>query len=234
MTNVSFSRVLDLSHPIDPGMPRWPGDPPTEFSTAARLTKDGYLLRRFSLGEHSGTHLNAPAAFHEGGLGVDLVPAEFLIAGAAVLDMRAEAAADSDYDLSVSDVLAWEARHGRVALGTLVLLCTGWSARWSEPSTFLHADAGGRLHFPAFSLASARFLLEERSAGGLGTDTPGLDPAWDETFAVNRLVLEKPRLALECLARLDEMPPVGALVVVGCLRLRGGSGSPASVLALLP
>jgi kynurenine formamidase len=215
-------------------MPRWPGDPPTEFSAAATLGNEGYFLRRFSLGEHSGTHLNAPAAFHEGGVGVDAFPPESLVAPAAVLDVRALVAADPDFVLGVTDILAWEARHGRLASGTLVLLCAGWSERWSEPSAFRNADATGRLRFPAFSPEAARFLLEERAAGGLGTDTPGLDPAWDETFAVNRLVLEKPRLALECLARLDEMPPLGAVVVVGCLRLQGGSGSPASVLALLP
>ena len=233
MPNFSYSRILDLSHPISQGMPLWPGDPPTEFVTAATLERDGYLLRRFSLGEHSGTHLNAPAAFHADGATVDAYPLEALLVQAAVLDVRRLAVANADYVLTVADILAWEERHGRLAAGSLVLLCAGWSARWPEPA-FLNADAGGQLHFPAFGLEAARFLLEERAVAGLGTDTPGLDPPWDETFSINRLVLEKPRLALECLANLSELPPVGAMLIIGLLRLRGGSGSPASVLALAP
>ena len=62
MPEIRYSRVVELSHPIQPGMPAWPGDPPTRFTTLARLASQGFFLRRLSLGEHSGTHLNAPAA----------------------------------------------------------------------------------------------------------------------------------------------------------------------------
>ncbi len=57
---IVYSRVIHLSHVIDPKIPQWPCDPPVEFESAAQLEKDGYYLRRFSMGEHSATHVNAP------------------------------------------------------------------------------------------------------------------------------------------------------------------------------
>jgi kynurenine formamidase len=215
-------------------MPRWPGDPAPEFAPVSSLEGNGFFLRRFTLGEHSGTHLNAPGSFHPGGLTVDAFPAQSLVAPAVVLDTSAAASADPDYLLATGDVLVWEEAHGAVPAGSLVLLHTGWQARWDAPKEYLGLDAQGKAHFPGFGLAAARLLLEERGAAGLGVDTYGVDGGADNTFAVNRLALARPRLVLECLANLDQLPATGAVVVVGRLPLQGGSGSPASVLALVP
>ncbi|MSQ06644.1 MAG: cyclase family protein [Dehalococcoidia bacterium] len=215
-------------------MPRWPGDPPPEFAPVASIPHDGYYLRRFTLGEHSGTHLNAPSSFHAGGVSVDDYPAESLVAPAVVLDVREAAAANPGYSLGAAQVAAWERQHGAIPAGSLVLLYTGWQAKWASPDRYLGLDLEGMPHFPGFSLAAARLLVEQRGAAGLGIDTHGVDGGRDPSFAVNRLVLEQPRLVLENLANLDQLPPVGAVLFVGRLRLQGGSGSPASVLALVP
>ena len=60
---ITYSRVVDLSHSIHPNMPRWPGDPRVEFQPVAQISSEGYFLRRVSLGEHTGTHINAPISF---------------------------------------------------------------------------------------------------------------------------------------------------------------------------
>ena len=77
-------------------------------------------------------------------------------------------------------------------------------------------------------------LLEERGAAGLGVDSPGVDSHRDRSYSTNRLTLARGRIVLENLANLEQLPPTGATIVIGALRLRGGSGSPAAVLALLP
>ena len=218
---ISRVRAVDLSQPLHPGIPRWPGDPPPEFLDVAQIQRDGYYLRRFSLGEHSGTHLNAPASFHPGGLSVDAYPASSLVAPAVVLDVRT-AAANPDYALSPAHVLAWEEGHGAIPPGSLVLLYTGWQAKWDRPQEFLGLDDKGVPHFPGFSLAAARFLLAERVVAGLGIDTHGVDGGADSTFAVNRLVLEQPRLVLENLASLDQLPPTGAVLVIGRITMDAG------------
>jgi len=234
MPEIRYTRVVELSHPIRPDMPRWPGDPPTRFTTLARLASDGYFLRRLSMGEHSGTHLNAPAHFLADGSGADAIPAERLVLPAALLDARAQCRLDPDYAFSPRDLLDWEAAHGPLPPGCLAILFTGWQERWDDPRAFLNPDAQGRLHFPGFSLEAARLLLEERGAAGLGSDAHGVEPGLDETFSVNRYALARGALVLENLARLDQLPPVGATLIIGRLPLAGGSGAPAAVLALLP
>ncbi|HHV54211.1 MAG TPA: cyclase family protein [Firmicutes bacterium] len=228
----TFAHVVELSHPIHEGIPCWPGDPRVEFAVVASFAREGYRLRRFSLGEHTATHLHAPAAFHPEGATIDTYPASSLVVPAVVVDVRPRAAAEPDYAVTLGDLEAWESSHGQFPAGVVVLLLTGWQDRWDDPPAFLNQDAAGRLHFPGFGLEAARWLLTERRVAGLGTDAPGIDPGLDTAFSVNRLVLEKPRIVLENLTNLDRIPATGATLIIGILRLVGGSGSPACVFAV--
>jgi len=114
-----------------------------------------------------------------------------------------------------------------------VLLFTGWQSNWSDKAAFLNQDASGGLHFPGFGSEATQFLLLKRQIAGLGIDTHGVDSGQDTTFATNRLILEQPRIVLENLTNLDQLPAIGTTLVIGVLRLLGGSGSPVAVLALL-
>jgi kynurenine formamidase len=234
MGSIQYSRVIELSHPIYPGIPIWPGDPPVEFSRVASLEQDGFFLRRFAIGEHSATHLNAPAAFFDEGSGVEAYPPQRLVLPAVVIDLRPRCTANPDAALSVAEVLDWEHKHERVPTGSLVILSTGWAEKWGDPQAFLNIDHEGVLHFPGFGVETASFLLDERQAGGVGIDTHGVDRGADSRYEVNRQVLGCGGLVLECLARLNELPPTGATLVIGRLPLAGGSGSPVSVLAFVP
>ncbi len=231
---ITYTKVVDLSHVIDPNIPLWPSDPPVQFETVAELGKDGYYLRRFSIGEHSGTHINAPNSFHAGGAGIDTYPASSLVVPAVVIDIQEQAAANADYTLTKLDVLRWEKQHQRIPAGSVVLLYTGWQAKWQDPKAFFNQDAQGGLHFPGFGGDTTRFLLEERRIAGVGIDTHGVDPGQEETFATNKQVLEKPRIVLENLTNLDQLPPTGTTLAIGILRLKNGSGTPVSVLAFVP
>jgi kynurenine formamidase len=115
-----------------------------------------------------------------------------------------------------------------------VLLYTGWQAKWQNPNEFLNQDAQGGLHFPGFAGDTTQFLLEERGIAGVGIDTHGVDPGQNESFATNKQVLEKSKIVLENLTNLDQLPPLGTTLVMGILRLKGGSGTPVSVLAFVP
>lgn len=238
---ITYTRVVDLSHVLHQDIPRWPGDPPVAFEPVVQPDKDGGYVRRFSMSEHGGTHLNSPNSFHAGGVSVDKYPPESLIMPAIVVDVRDWAVADPDYALSPAEVQAWEQRHSSVPAGSVVLLYTGWQAKWHDPVAFLGQEADGGLHFPGFGVYAARFLLEERGVAGLGIDTHGVDPGQDVTFATNRLVAaysnpprQQPRIVLENLTNLDQLPPIGATLVIGVLRLKDGTGSPVSVLAFVP
>lgn len=231
---ITYRRVVDLSHRIHPNIPQWPGDPRVEIETVAQIAAKGYNLRRVSLGEHTGTHINAPNSFHGGGISIDSYDAQSLVAPAIVLDIAGRPAGDSNYLLTVDDVHAWEQRFGPVPAGSIVLLYSGWQEKWDSPQDFLNLDSNGVGHFPGFGLEAVRFLVNERRIGGIGIDTHGVDGGQDQTFAVNRLMLERPRIVLENLTNLEELPPTGTTLAIGILRLLAGSGSPASVLALVP
>lgn len=231
---ITYSRVVHLSHTIDTGIPLWKGDPPVEFETVAELDKDGYYLRRFSLGEHSATHMNAPNSFYADGVSIDRYPANSLILPAVTISIREQALSHPDCVLSTDNILAWEQQNGKIPSNCIVLLHTGWQEKWLDENAFFNWDSHGGMHFPGFGSEATKFLLEERQIAGVGIDTHGVDAGQETTFATNFLVLKEPRIVLENLTNLDQLPPKGTTLVIGVLRLKDGSGSPAAVMALIP
>jgi kynurenine formamidase len=228
------TRVVDMSYAINSKLPAWPGDDRTfEAQVVATPEKDGYFARSFWMLEHYGTHLDAPAHFPPGTEYLDKIPVEHLFAPAVVIDVREEAGKDPDYRLRVMRVEKWEALHGRLPSGAVVLLRTGWASRWPDQARYRNMDAGGVMHFPGFSVEAARFLIE-RGAVGLGIDTLSIDYGPSKDFEVHRVTLPAGLYQLENLANLDQLPEAGAFLISAPIKLEGGSGGPVRVFALLP
>ncbi|HEY9627033.1 MAG TPA: cyclase family protein [Coleofasciculaceae cyanobacterium] len=226
-------QVVDLTHPLTPTIPIWPGDPKIEIQPWASYDKEGYFINRVTMGEHSGTHWGTPNSFFQGATSAEQVAVDQLVAPAVVIDIREQTAQDPDYRLSLSDVQVWELAHGQIPAGSLVLLWTGWQVRWLNSSAFMNADAQGVQHWPGFSAEAAEFLVSERQIAGLGTDTHGADPGNDEVYAASSAIYTAKGMILECLTGLEQLPATGATLVVGGLPIQGGSGSPARVFAFL-
>jgi kynurenine formamidase len=230
-------RVVNLSHVNDPDRTSlYPGDPEFTVTTVATVAEDGFHLRLVRQGEHTGTHWGAPSHFNADQPSADELDTEDLFLPAVKVDVRARCAADPDYAVTVDDLVAWEAVHGEIPREAAVVLQTGWEERWGTPA-FPNLDADGRLHQPGFGLAAVEWLLETGKLGrrgALGTDAFGPDVGVDGTYAVSKLLYREHRISLEVLANLDGLAPVGAWILVGGTVNRGGSGSPASVYALMP
>ena len=232
---IIYSRVVDLQHVVHPKIPLWPGDPHVRFVTVATMAKDGYYLRKFTIGEHSATHMNAPNSFIAGNhQAITSYSPTQRVVPAAVIDVRAKCAANADYRLTIADVQAWEAVNGELQPGTFVIMFTGWEAKWRDPKAFINQDAKGRLHFPGFAKSTTLWLVDQRQIAGVGIDTHGVDPGLDTSYATNTEMAKTHRIAIECLAHLDKVPATGATLVLGPLALRNGSGSPLSVMAFVP
>jgi kynurenine formamidase len=228
------ARVLDLSYAINDKLVPWPGDEKVfEAKINASVEKNGYFTRSFWMLEHYGTHLDAPIHFPPGKTTVDQIPVKQLFGPAVVMDVRAEGATDADHQLPRARVEEWEKRHGRVPEGAIVVLRTGWAARWPDAQKYRNQDAHGRMHFPGFSVEAVRLLIE-RKVSGLGCDTMSVDFGASTDFAVHHLALGSGLFHLENLAELDALPEAGALLVVAPIKLEGGSGGPVRVFALLP
>ena len=228
------TRVVDMTYAINDKLPAWPGDDRTfEGKTVATPEKDGYFARSFWTLEHYGTHLDAPAHFPGGKQYLDQIPVAHFFGPAVVLDVRDEVSKDSDYRLRVMRVEKWEALHGRIPSGAIVLLRTGWSSRWPDQARYRNMDAGGVMRFPGYSVEAAKLLIE-RGAVGLGIDTLSIDYGPSKEFEVHRTDLPAGLYNLENLANLDQLPDSGAFLITAPIKLEGGSGGPVRVFALLP
>jgi kynurenine formamidase len=222
-------KVLDLTQPLDERTVLWPDELPFEAVGPAEYDADGFWSRRFSSPEHAGTHLDAPAHCVEGGAAVGDIAAEQLVRPVVRIDARALCGGDPAWLLRAADVEAWESQHGRIPSGAAVLLCTGWDAYREDAARY----AGDPLAFPGFGTDAAT-LLVRRGVAGIGIDTLGVDAGAATDFAVHRITLPAGLWHLEGLIGLADVPPTGATLVVGALRLPGASGTPARVFALVP
>jgi len=228
------TNVVDMTYAINGKLPAWPGDDrPFEAKVVATPEKDGYFARSFFTLEHYGTHMDAPAHFPPGKESLDQIPLEHLFAPAVVIDVREEVARDPDYRLRVMRVEKWEALHGRIPRGAVVLLRTGWASRWPDQARYRNMDAAGVMHFPGFSVEAARLLIE-RGAVGAGIDTLSIDYGPSKDFEVHRVTLPAGLYQLENLANMDQLPEAGAFLIAAPIKLEGGSGGPVRVFALLP
>lgn len=228
--------IVDLAYPLNEASAYWPGERyrPFRLETIATLEQDGVLSKAFFSPEHLGTHLDAPNHFARGGRSVDQLAPRELFAPGVVIDVSSAASMDADYQLTAADVEAWERMHGPIPAGAVVLLHTGWGRHWGNPARYQGRDVRGQLHFPGYSVAAARLLVEARQARGLGIDTMSIDHGPSRDFAVHHVVNGAGRYGLENVARLDELPPRGFYLVVAPIKIETGSGGPARVFALVP
>jgi arylformamidase len=82
--------IIDISRPIGPDTPVWPGDPPVIVEPVARVEDgDPAAVSRLALGTHTGTHVDPPAHFFPGELAVDALPLDVLVGPAVVADLPA-------------------------------------------------------------------------------------------------------------------------------------------------
>lgn len=235
--------VVDLTHPFDADTIYWPTAPEgfvleTDF---AGVTEQGYYYaaHHFRAPEHGGTHLDAPIHFAAGGWTVDEIPVERLIGPGIVVDVAAKAAADRDYRVSVDDFAAWEREHGRIPDGAIVLLRTGFGRFWPDRARYLGtarrgAEAVAELHFPGLDPAAARWLVSERKLDAIGLDTPSIDYGQSKLFESHRALFAANVPAFENVAHLERLPATGFTVVALPMKIRGGSGGPLRIVAILP
>lgn len=228
-----FRRVIDLTHGLEAGAPTFGPDEKLVVRVLTDYDRHGYFTRELTLPEHYATHIDAPAHFAPGGWTVDEIPPERLLRPLAVLDISSQALGHPDYLLEPGDIAAWESQNGPVPQGAVVMLRSGWDRRWPSATAFCNRDPRGAMRFPGYSLEAAQFLVRERSAVGLGIDTLSVDAGIATDFPVHRFTSARAVYHLEAVANLDAAPANGAWVAVAPVKLKGGSGGPVRVLALV-
>ncbi|WP_461210973.1 cyclase family protein [Desulfocurvus sp. DL9XJH121] len=207
-------RVIDLSHPLAPGMPVYPGDPAPRFEQAATVAGNGYALKLLTLGTHTGTHLDAPAHMLPGGPCLSDLPASRFVGPARVLDLRGVREVGEDFVRPLLPTLSGAA---------FVILRTGWEAHWGRDEYFRG--------YPVLTPGAAT-LLAGLGLSGLGLDAPGVDRVEDEDAPVHKALFAAGLVIVENLANLDALPDGEFTFCAPPLPIADGDGSPVRAFAL--
>lgn len=234
-------RIIDLSYAFDASSVYWPTAEPFKLETDFEgVTDKGYFYSayRYSAAEHGGTHLDSPIHFAKGRHTVDQIPLEQLMGAAVVVDVTRQCASNPDYQVTVADFQHWERTNGRIANGTIVLLRTGFGKHYPDRGKYLGTDERGadavpKLHFPGLDPAAARWLTQNRSIKAIGLDTASIDHGQSTLFETHRILFDKNIPAFENVANLDQLPLKGFSVIALPMKIKGGSGGPLRIVAIL-
>jgi kynurenine formamidase len=234
---------VDLTHAFDSTIPHCRSFEPELRTTLYSYDPGdgqkgcGFLAHEYRLVGQWGTHVDPPAHFVKGLRFQDEIPVTEMILPLVVIDISKSVARDPDYCVTMLDVNAWEARYGRIPAGSFVALRSDWSKRWPDHEAISNCDSAGVAHFPGWSRSVLQYLYEVcgiTASGHETTDTdPGVAVSRCET-PLERFVLSQNKWQLELLTNLDQVPPVGAIIVSTWPKAKRGSGFPARVFAVVP
>lgn len=224
-------RFCDLTHTFREGFPVFAtGEEPVR-ETIADYATSGFYAQKWTFGEHSGTHMDAPGHFIPGGRLSPEITLQELVIPLVVVDIRKRARQDPNAMVELDDIRKFERRHGKIPRGALVAADSGWAEKVDDPDAFKGGPAFPNYNFPGWGLEAAMFLAEKRDITGIGIDTLSLDPGNSSTFPVHVNYLATDRYGIENLTGLDCVPPRGATAYVGLIPWEEGSGGPCRVIA---
>ncbi len=219
-------QFLDLTHPLDAGVPTWNGS--CGFCLEIKKDYDRmFRVQKIKMHAGVGTHMDAPAHRFRGRKSIADIPLEQLIAPICVIDVSVKTYAD--YELSPEEVLAHEDQYGPIPSGALVIVYTGWDRYWTDSATYRGLDTEGRMHFPAVSAKAAELLLK-RDIAGLGIDVLSPDCAHPD-FPVHELLLGQDKYIIENIANASQLPIRGAQAIALPLRAIDATEAPVRLIA---
>ncbi len=228
----SSCRFVDLSHEVSPLTPHWSGFPAMSASVTFDYP-DGFHVHEFRIVSQYGTHIDAPSHFVQGQRKLHEIGVSEMLLPLCVVDITEKVAQDVDYAACVQDFLDWEAVNGRIPAKSFVAIRTDWSKR----DDLDNCDEGGAKHYPGWSLAALKFLVEERDVAAVGHETSDTDSAVGavrDGYACEYYILEQSRYQVELLKNLSELPPTGSLIFCGFPSVKDAPGFTARCIAICP
>lgn len=237
-------RLVELSYTYNKDAPTSPKLRPFNMT----VLKNGInelgiwvVLNEFCTSEHSGTHVDAPIHFARDTWALDEIPLEHMWRVPGVLIDVSQAAAASkerNYAIPVEELEAWENRYGVIPDFSVVLLRTGWGAKSHDIADYSGLDAERKNNFPGLSEEAATWLATHGSRHGhvtgvvgVGIDTISVDVGNSTHYKAHHALYSRNLYGMENMNNLDKLPPHNFLVTVMPMRIGGGSGAPARIVA---
>ena len=207
-------RLIDLSQPVYDGSPNCPAHPPVRSEVIKDHPQTGWRVELLTIASHTGSHVDAPLHFMDGGAGVDELPLDVLIGPARLICF-------SDDVLAVGEA---ELRRHDLAGVTRLLIKTRNSAWLASGSGDFHPD------FTHITPEGAEYLVS------LGVRLVGVDYLSVEQFRsphhrTHKTLLSNGVVIVEGLVLSD--PPAGDYELI-CLPmlLAGLDGAPARAVLI--
>lgn len=231
----AHARYIDLTHTIAPGIPVWKGfGPSTAAPTVNPATgkpytwkADGFEATHYNLAtDQLGTQLDPPAHWAPEYPAIDEIPPTYALRPLAVISIVDKVKSNAGYQMDVPDILAWEKRHGRIPVGSVVFIRSDWSKRWPDPKL------ASETQFPGVTLAALKFLHEQRHILFHGHEP--LDTDTTPTLEGEAWLMHHGFAQAEGVANLDQVAETGCLVAFGFPKFKGGPGGYARYVAICP
>jgi kynurenine formamidase len=229
------ARYVDLTHTITPGIPVWAGFGPSQFAPSLNPTTgmpytyatDGFEATRYALStDQLGTQLDPPAHWAPEYAAIDELPATFAVRPLVVISIVPQVRKNFNYALKLSDIRAWERRHGAIPRGSVVFVRSDWSKRWPDPKLATLKQ------FPGVTLTALKFLHLQRHILFHGHEP--LDTDSTPTLEGESWLMHHGYAQAEGVANLDQVPSTGCLVNIGYPKFGGGLGGYARYVAICP
>jgi len=189
---------IDITIPLSERTPVFPGDPEVRFESQMR---DGYRITSICLSSHSGTHLDAPFHYMEGGCGVDEIPLGSINGEAVVIDLS-----------SAGDLIDRDDIEGKAEGVNILILKTGFSLKSPDMGSYVSLSSG-----------CAEYLVD-CGVTCVVTDAPSIE-AFDGDGTVHRTLLGNSVYIIE-MAGLSGVLPGRYRLNAMPMRLEGCDGSP--------
>ena len=175
-------RFVDLSHPISKKMTTYPTDPNVSIVREKEIHLDRTLLHRFSMGTHTGTHLDAPAHIISGGKTLDDFPLSSFTGSTVKVDLNSISKLDN-VDEKVDGII----------------FDSNWYRRYNEPELYFGLD---RPEIP-------KYLVKKSIEMGIkyfGCDLPSVDVSGSRDKPIHNALLGADIIIYESLTNLNQIP----------------------------
>ena len=239
---IGKDKWIDLTYDFSDKTLYWPTANGFKLDTAFHgVTQAGFYYEAYNYcaAEHGGTHLDAPVHFAKGKWTAAEIPLEKLTGEAVVINISAKALKDPDYQIPIADVEEWEKANGKLPDDIMILFHTGYGSFYPDAKKYLGTDERGqdavaKLHFPGIHPDLASWLVKNRKIKAVGLDVASVDYGQSKDFKTHQILYEQNISGFENVANLDKLPVKGAFIVALPMKIKGGSGAPLRIVAIVP